>query len=444
MDVRKIEGEFYPVIKENIWLYLSPTEGAIYFGPNRKYSINPDAQKILLKCNGENTLYDIVKELTTDTYYFHDNLRKARDFFLFMERENIIEFIPFSLKRQLNSRGDLNRPRPIHASIELTDKCNFRCVYCYRDSSPQKNHFLLGAISLLGGLKTLGVRTIELTGGEPTLHTQFKDILKYSIENFEVVGILTNGTCLTEDILKVTQGFERKIAIQICLDGSCKESVEASTQIEGSYERIVNSIQLVKKYGLPLRIGMVIDAPSKINEMEKTLLLAKSLGANSFIVNPVFNFGRGEDVFWNFSLDDNQKFQEELLRLSSDYKDFFNVEGRNLDISISSFNNCGAGHRTIVIDFDRKIRPCPLILDERLSFGKYTDSYLELFFNYNENLVHFARLTSPNQETCTGCIYYPYCIGCLVRGLKKALDIGFKNCKWIKRVENAFLMNFFK
>lgn len=67
------------------------------------------------------------------------------------------------------------------------------------------------------------------------------------------------------------------------------------------------------------------------------------------------HLGKGEDHF------DYEDFLNEVLRLEEKYSGFFvNDPDMGLKSNLDNDINCGAGHRSITIAFDRSIKPCVL------------------------------------------------------------------------------------
>lgn len=95
---------------------------------------------------------------------------------------------------------DLHGRRFEYLRLSLTDVCNFRCSYClpdgYRKTKGAPTNLSVDEIRrLVGGFATLGLWKIRLTGGEPTLRTQFLEIAKAvsGIEGIRQTAITTNG-----------------------------------------------------------------------------------------------------------------------------------------------------------------------------------------------------------------------------------------------------------
>ena len=88
---------------------------------------------------------------------------------------------------------------PISAQLILTNRCNLRCVFCVNKKRWGPIEMTKEeAFSALEELKELGTKAIEFTGGcEPTMHPNFSEILKYSINLGLTSALVTNGVKLT-------------------------------------------------------------------------------------------------------------------------------------------------------------------------------------------------------------------------------------------------------
>lgn len=87
--------------------------------------------------------------------------------------------------------------------ISVTDRCNFRCVYCMPETGmdwiPRDDLLSASEIhSVVAQLAPLGLRRIRLTGGEPTLRRDLADIVSRirSVGAVEDIALSTNGVRL--------------------------------------------------------------------------------------------------------------------------------------------------------------------------------------------------------------------------------------------------------
>ena len=86
-----------------------------------------------------------------------------------------------------------NKLKLVYAVIDLTNRCNQKCKYCYAEANTNINELSTEQwLELLTNLYNNGLRAVVLSGGEPFLHSGFLDILEFC-SNFFITEINTNG-----------------------------------------------------------------------------------------------------------------------------------------------------------------------------------------------------------------------------------------------------------
>lgn len=95
---------------------------------------------------------------------------------------------------------DQFKRRFAYIRLSLTDACNFKCSYClpngYRPGANAQEPLTIPEIEcLLEAFAVLGVTKLRLTGGEPTLRTDFCDIVRLArkFPNLQTIAMTTNG-----------------------------------------------------------------------------------------------------------------------------------------------------------------------------------------------------------------------------------------------------------
>jgi len=182
---------------------------------------------------------------------------------------------------------------PLAGSLELTFRCNLRCVHCYlgdaRAGIPGKNELSYGEIcDLLDQTVDEGCLWLLLTGGEPLLRPDFLEIYTYAKKRGFLVTLFTNGTLITPQIADYLQEW-RPFKVEISLYGRTKETYERVTGVPGSYERCLRGIELLLERGLPLRLKTVAITLNK-HEIWAIKEYAEGLGAN-FYFDAMINAG---------------------------------------------------------------------------------------------------------------------------------------------------------
>jgi|SRR5579871_2261986 len=163
--------------------------------------------------------------------------------------------------------------RPIlDLRISVTDRCNFRCVYC-RSANPE-NHVDSGQLlrweeyeRLAGILVAMGIRKIRITGGEPLVRRGVEEFIgrlkKFGVHD---LSMTTNGFLLAERCQQlVDAGLDR---INISLDSLNRERFERITRT-GAFAQVMAGIDAVQASRLrPVKVNAVLVRGINDDEVE--------------------------------------------------------------------------------------------------------------------------------------------------------------------------------
>lgn len=135
-------------------------------------------------------------------------------------------------------------PPPMCVQLEITNRCTTRCEMCDRWKWPKSNREMstLDIKALLTEWAQMGVRSLVLSGGEPTAHEDFVDILAHAHRSRLRVGVLTNG------IWRDQEGVAGAIAqyadwARVSMDGSNEEVYRNVRKPMGGYTAGVREIE---------------------------------------------------------------------------------------------------------------------------------------------------------------------------------------------------------
>jgi MoaA/NifB/PqqE/SkfB family radical SAM enzyme len=144
---------------------------------------------------------------------------------------------------------------PVSGHVDLTYRCNLRCVHCYcqgaanvRDELSSRQWF-----EILDAIHAQGCLWLDLSGGEPLLREDFLDIYAYTKAKGILPIILTNGQLFDRKIIAALKK-RPPYAIEITLNGITAGVYESITRIPGSFEKVTEKISRIVKAGLPLRL----------------------------------------------------------------------------------------------------------------------------------------------------------------------------------------------
>lgn len=268
-----------------------------------------------------------------------------------------IKFVPLNdkkLKKQF-SFADI-------VYLELTRKCNLKCIHCLNNSGKLMNNQLdiEELKKLILDLSEAGVQEIRFTGGEPIEFEGLCELIKLSTDNGIYTSIGTNGTLITQKMAYKLKKAGLKKAV-VSIDGT--EEKHNIIRGNGNYEKAINGLNNLINIGIDVRVNSVI---MKSN-MDDVVKLAKELNKNKIklFIRRFIESGRGEKLTENMLTKQDYSFVKEQLK--EELKEGLYVNGHYLrnDEGINSriklpfvIRGCKAGQRALAIMPDGEIQLC--------------------------------------------------------------------------------------
>lgn len=255
--------------------------------------------------------------------------------------------------------------QPSVVSLEITRFCNLRCVHCYNDSGVRPEGELTEdrKSTLVEYLLRWGVRSLIITGGEPTLDKSFYDLLDLAGDYGASVKVTTNGWSLTDRFLGAVRD---KIIEQVDLsiDGADEETHDRFRARKGSFARALKSIkrlQVCRPAVLRLNVAVHSEA---LPQMDAMVRLAMEHKFDSVSFKPVTSTGRPE-ARWDFCLSPQELmvFRTRRADLAKAYGKRILVEGNILggkgvpDATLDQIG-CNAARRSMLILSTGEMTPC--------------------------------------------------------------------------------------
>ena len=151
--------------------------------------------------------------------------------------------------------------------ISITDKCNFRCVYCMPKEVYGREFHFLGRSELLSFEELdrlarifvgLGVRKIRLTGGEPLLRREVERLVAMlaAIPGIDL-SMTTNGSLLEDRAGSLAKAGLRRLTVS--LDSLDDAVFMAMNDVSFPVARVLGGIDAAARSGLaPVKINMVV------------------------------------------------------------------------------------------------------------------------------------------------------------------------------------------
>ncbi|WP_158785634.1 GTP 3',8-cyclase MoaA [Granulicella sp. L46] len=150
--------------------------------------------------------------------------------------------------------------------LSVTDRCNYRCVYCRTgNEGAQFTELPIATYArILRIFVSLGIEKIRLTGGEPLLREGLLDLIRETAEMRPAfsdapldIAMTTNGHLLAPMARKLkAAGLTR---ITVSMDAVDPETFTRITRVPGSFERVRDGIRAAQDAGLgPVKVNCVL------------------------------------------------------------------------------------------------------------------------------------------------------------------------------------------
>lgn len=175
-------------------------------------------------------------------------------------------------------------PRPVTPSgvkliFELTNRCNFSCVHCIRAEDKPHNDLPVTIVNkVLTEVQAYQpISLVAFTGGEPTLHPQFANIVELVATHRYRVTFVTNGWNFSQTFAKIQAWKSALETVSLSLDGASETTHDTLRRQPGSFRRLIQAISLCHVHSIPVQLNMVVTRANR-TELEAMAILAGRLG----------------------------------------------------------------------------------------------------------------------------------------------------------------------
>lgn len=177
-------------------------------------------------------------------------------------------------------------PRLSVLYLYVTNKCNLSCAHCWIDSGCQKNEFIEvdQLESVLDTMLQLGLRQVNITGGEPLLHNDLFKIVKMLYEKHIVMYLNTNGTLLTLDKCLEMGIYREHLFCSVSIDGALEETHDAIRGCKGAHYKAIAGIKELLKNQIPCEMIFTIQKRN-LHELEEVIMLANQMKVSMLRIN---------------------------------------------------------------------------------------------------------------------------------------------------------------
>jgi len=307
-----------------------------------------------------------------------------------------------------------DEPQLTNLHIEITSKCNERCVHCYIPPENKVNDIEPDLFyNILEQCKKMNLLHLTLSGGEPMMHNKFINFLKKCNEYNFSVNVLSNLTLLNSAFIEEMKR-NRLLSVQVSLYSMDANIHDAITQIKGSFEKTKNAILKLWENNIPLQISCPI-MKQNINCYNDVIDWGEAHNINvgsDYVIIARYNHTT-QNLSNRLFINDVKEIINQRIVNESKYLELTEKEAeKKKNINPDDFV-CSVCHSSICIADNGNVYPCAGWQDYVV--GNVNETSLKDIWNNSIKVQYLRSLRRRDFPKCIQCPENEYCTMCMVR-----------------------------
>lgn len=308
--------------------------------------------------------------------------------------------------------------KTFYITWDITDRCNKQCQHCYVDTDnlseldfPELDQAINKIDKTLSHWGKIGF--LAFTGGEALLRESDLLSLMDRADTLDQIGcyqLLTNGSLLTNAIIRHLKGLNKLAAVQLSLE-SFSPKVNDAIRGEGSFEEIVRAIKMLKENGIRVNISTTV---SQLNYRDIPALIewVDQQGVDEIGFDRLIPSGNGKHLY-PLTKEELQQVFNMIYSLEPRTRNVEVIMRRPLFCLIAPEDKgigamCSVGINNLSIMPDGTIYPCRWL---PIPIGNIMSADLDTMW-YNSDLLNRFRSKKELKGKCHDCPFLLRCSGC--------------------------------
>ena len=279
---------------------------------------------------------------------------------------------------------------PLHVLIELTYRCNVRCVHCYL-AGREDEMSLAEWTGVLDALAAEGCLILTLSGGEVLLRKDFFDIAGAAKERGFGMRVFTNGTLVDAKAADRLAALN-PIVVEMSLLGGTAETHDAITLKKGSFARTIRAAELLGERGARVKLKTTL-MRGNVAEARRMEAVAERLGAEHQVAFVLMPKRDGDQSPLALQVDDRalRRYAERRTR---------DVPEAPVPLAVGDDGLCSAGRSACSISPSGDVYPCVLL---PMKAGNVRERPFGQIWRSSPALRQMRDLVQSHKIGCTGC-----------------------------------------
>lgn len=272
---------------------------------------------------------------------------------------------------------------PLNGTFEITPVCNMDCRMCYVRMSKSEQESIRPLrsaaewLELAKQAKDMGMLYLLITGGEPFLHPQFKEIMQGLHRMGFIISINSNGTMIDEETVEWLKETP-PVRINMTLYGASDETYGTLCGKPDGFTKYTKAVKLLTEAGIPVKVNMSLTQynADDIEEMFAYTNREKLIvQATSYMFPPIRKDQSSIGFNDRFTPEDAAYYSAKIEQLMNG-DDNFLERMKSMDFTLPAENEddcldvegegitCRAGKCSFWITWEGKCLPCGMIIND--------------------------------------------------------------------------------
>jgi radical SAM protein with 4Fe4S-binding SPASM domain len=311
-----------------------------------------------------------------------------------------------SLMLEMSDKA-LARNIPLSVQVDLTYRCNERCVHCYLDHDDHGEMTTAEIKHLLDEMAEAGVFILTFSGGEIFLRKDFFELLEHARNLTFCVKLKTNAILIREREAARLRDLAVD-SIQISIYSHRPEVHDAITLVPGSLKKSLTAIRFLKSQGLKVTMANVL-MTANAQDYPGVQALAKEFGVEYTLDPTITPMMDGDRSILKLGVGQNalhQVFRDPSLVGDADA--FCAIAAPPGEDTLNSIP-CSAGHTACYVSPYGDVFPC---VQFPLPTGNVRQQRFIDIWQYSDRMNEVRSIRLKDLTTCTSCTHVSSCTRC--------------------------------
>jgi AdoMet-dependent heme synthase len=296
---------------------------------------------------------------------------------------------------------------PLSVQLDLTYRCNERCIHCYLDHDDHGEMNTAEIKGLLDQMADAGVFFLTISGGEIMMRKDFFEILEHAHARTFSIKLKTNGVLIRKKEAERIRALGVE-SVQISVYSHRAEVHDAITKMPGSFRQTIEAVRLLRTVGLHVTMANVLMVQNA-QDYPGVRALANELGAQCTLDPTITPMMDGDRSILELNVD-----KAALREVFRDIALVGNVEEfcappQGVDEDALDMLPCSAGHTACYVSPYGDVYPC---VQFPLPSGNVRRTKFVDIWRDSPQLKEVRSITLRDMPSCSQCTHGATCTRC--------------------------------